>query len=576
MRDLAERGVLRGERGAYTSIAGVTEVSVPATLHATIAARIDRLSPGAKRTLGAAAVIGSRFGRDLLLGLGIDPTLDELASTELINQVRLTPRSEYTFRHPLIRTVAYESQLKSHRADLHRRLVTAIEAQGLPDQNAALIAEHLEAAGELTEAYSWHMRAGTWFSRRDIAAALLHWDRARQIADAHTATDPNRLAMRITPRTLVCGNAWHVHTDISGVFFDEHRQLCIAADDKASLAIGMCGLAMEHLSQGRVREASGHASELMTLVESIGDASLTAGVSFIVNLIKAEAGEWSEVLRWSQKVIDVTDGDATLGNFISGSPLALAFALRGLARWALGVSGWREDFDDAVAMPRTTDPLSQASVIDLKYSWPITCGALLADDTALRETNEALRIAEASGDDMALAVALEALGFVLLHHVSSADRERGATALTQVRDMCLNDRFSLSELPLVNVYLAREMARRGDRDDAIALMREATDSLCRAGQLLSFGIPATCVFVETLIERGGKDDVAEAEAAVDRLAREPGDDMESRNITLLRLRALLARAHDDDAVYRECAERYRAKATSLGYEGHMKWAEAMP
>ena len=51
MRELAERGVLRGNRGAYVSTAEVAEVSVPATLQATIAARIDRLDPTAKRTL---------------------------------------------------------------------------------------------------------------------------------------------------------------------------------------------------------------------------------------------------------------------------------------------------------------------------------------------------------------------------------------------------------------------------------------------------------------------------------------------------------------------------------------------
>ena len=52
------------------STAEVAEVSVPATLQATIAARIDRLDPKAKRTLSAAAVIGSRFGLDLLTALG--------------------------------------------------------------------------------------------------------------------------------------------------------------------------------------------------------------------------------------------------------------------------------------------------------------------------------------------------------------------------------------------------------------------------------------------------------------------------------------------------------------------------
>jgi hypothetical protein len=438
-----------------------------------------------------------------------------------------------------------------------------------------MIAEHLEGAGELSEAYSWHMRAGTWFSRRDLAAALSHWERSRQIADALPAKDPNGLAMRIIPRTLLCGNAWHVHSDITRVRFEELRQLCTAAGDKASLAIGMCGLAMEHLSEGRVREASDQVSELMALVESVEDASLTAGVSFVVNLIKAEAGEWSEVLRWSQTVIDVTGGDPTLGNFITGSPLALALVMRGLARWALGVPGWREDFDTAVAMPRTADSLSQASIIDIRYSWPITGGGLLADDTALQETHEALRIAEASGDDMALAVALEALGFVLVHRDSQEDRERGLAVLTQVREMCLNNRFSVSELPLVDAYIAREMARCGDRDGAIAVLRGATDSLRTAGQLLSFGIPVTCLLVETLLDRGDADDVAEAQVVIDQLAREPGQDLESRNITLLQLRALMARSHGEMVTYQELLARYRAMAAALGFEGHMKWAEAM-
>ena len=182
VRELAERGVLEGQSGAYKSTAEGAEVSVPATLQATIAARIDRLDPKAKRTLSAAAVVGSRFGVDLLTVLGIEPTLDELVKAELIDQVRFTRQPEYVFRHPLIRAVAYESQLKSDRAQLHRRLAAAIEQHdpGSGDENAALVAEHLEAAGDLHAAYGWQMRAATWATNRDIAAARLSWERARK------------------------------------------------------------------------------------------------------------------------------------------------------------------------------------------------------------------------------------------------------------------------------------------------------------------------------------------------------------------------------------------------------------
>src|SRR6185503_7520171 len=85
VHELAERGVLRGEPGAYLASAEVAEVSVPATLQATIAARIDRLDPKAKRTLSTAAVIGSRFRLDLLAVSGVEPTLDEQVAAQLID-----------------------------------------------------------------------------------------------------------------------------------------------------------------------------------------------------------------------------------------------------------------------------------------------------------------------------------------------------------------------------------------------------------------------------------------------------------------------------------------------------------
>src|ERR1700757_69230 len=88
VRDLAERGVLCGQPGASLSAVEVGEVSVPATLQATVAARIDRLDPRAKRTLSAAAVIGSRFSQGLLETLGIDPVLEDLVAAQLVEQVR--------------------------------------------------------------------------------------------------------------------------------------------------------------------------------------------------------------------------------------------------------------------------------------------------------------------------------------------------------------------------------------------------------------------------------------------------------------------------------------------------------
>ena len=321
VRDLAERGVLRGKPGAYTSAAKVGEVSVPATLQATIAARIDRLDPKAKRTLNAAAVIGSRFGLDLLVVLGVEPVVDDLVAAQLIDLVSLTRAPEYVFHHPLIHSVAYEAQLKSDRSDVHRRVAAAIEARDPQsgDENAALIAEHVEAAGDLHAAYGWHMRAATWATNRDITAARLSWERAQTIADALPADDPGRAAMRIAPRTMLCGTGWRVHANVAGDRFDELRELCSAAGDKASLGIATAGLVVGYAHRDRVREASQLASEAWALAEAVGDAKLTVGLSMPLIYAKIEGAEWSDVLRWSQTVIDLADGDPSKGNFLVGS-----------------------------------------------------------------------------------------------------------------------------------------------------------------------------------------------------------------------------------------------------------------
>jgi hypothetical protein len=108
-------------------------------------------------------------------------------------------------------------------------------------------------------------------------------------------------------------------------------------------------------------------------------------------------------------------------------------------------------------------------------------------------------------------------------------------------------------------------------------MRAAVDHLFREGQLLEWGIPATAVLAETLLDRGADGDVAEAEAAINRLASAPADEgLVIRDIWVLRSRALLARARGEGVNYLEFVNRYRDMAASLGFEGHIDWAEAMP
>ena len=106
-------------------------------------------------------------------------------------------------------------------------------------------------------------------------------------------------------------------------------------------------------------------------------------------------GEFGEILRWSQTVIDMAAGDPAKGaGFGVGSPLAAAVAARGVARWWLGRPGWRQDIDDAVVMARHSDPATLGLVVSWTYGMGVLHGVLRADDSAVRAVEEAVQIAE--------------------------------------------------------------------------------------------------------------------------------------------------------------------------------------
>jgi adenylate cyclase len=552
---------------------------VPATLQATLAARIDRLSPGAKRTLNAAAVIGSRFDADLLAGVVESAQLAPLVEADLVDQVMVGPRAEYTFRHPLIRAVAYESQLKSDRAELHRRLAAVIEQRGpgSVDENAALIAEHLEAAGGLAAAYAWHMRAGSWLMGRNVVAARLSWQRARRAADALPDGYPNRTALRIYPRTLLCGTTWRVGASVDETGFDELRELCTASHNHVSLAGGFSGTMLSLTMANRHHDSARLASEQIALFDSADDPMSIFGVMSAAMFAKMHAGEVIEARRVAQAVIDLVADDGSKGSIPGwglGSPLAVALCYRAHCRASLGDSSWRTDLIRAIAIQRDLSEAVVVIVITYGYSVAVTNGLLLPDAAALAETADVLCNAEKSGDDVALALAQVARG-LLLTYAAPHNHVAGIELMAKGREAQLLQRNLLS-VAMVDIRSAQLKADTGDLDDSIAIAQATVKELTSSGEILIRGA-ASAALVTALLIRGRDTDVREAEAVIDQLARtpiEPGFVL--NDIWLLRLRALLARVRGDEFSYRKFLDPYRAMAASLGFEGHIAWAEAMP
>jgi predicted ATPase len=143
VRTLVETGALVGVPGAYRLAQSLPTIQVPATVQAVLAARIDRLSPEDKRLLQTAAVIGTEVPFPLLQAMGEVPAealhrgLDHLQAAEFLDETRLFPEREYTFKHALTHEVAYGGLLQERRRVLHGRIVETMEGlagEGLDEQ----------------------------------------------------------------------------------------------------------------------------------------------------------------------------------------------------------------------------------------------------------------------------------------------------------------------------------------------------------------------------------------------------------------------------------------------------------
>ncbi|RBY89345.1 AAA family ATPase [Blastococcus sp. TF02A-30] len=197
---LLEEGVVdtAGERWTVAGDA-VDRVRVPTTLRGLLQARLDALAPAERTVLGCGAVVGRVFWDQAVdrLAASVAPparaaALGGLAARDVVVE---RPRSafaesrEFSFRHALLRDVAYENVLRSTRRTLHALaaawLEDVVERTGRPDEHAAVVARHHERAGQAAAAARWYLRAGRHAAgtfASDDALALL--GRARSLVPA--------------------------------------------------------------------------------------------------------------------------------------------------------------------------------------------------------------------------------------------------------------------------------------------------------------------------------------------------------------------------------------------------------
>ena len=153
---------------AVLAASPLPELAIPATLHASLIARLDRLGPIAKEVGQIGAVIGREFGYELIEQVAQRPAaelrsgLDRLAEAGLLFCRGVAPQSSYLFKHALVQDAAYGTLLRARRQELHARVAAVLEQHfaDLVERQPELLAHHLTAAGDTERAVDQWLKAG--------------------------------------------------------------------------------------------------------------------------------------------------------------------------------------------------------------------------------------------------------------------------------------------------------------------------------------------------------------------------------------------------------------------------------
>jgi adenylate cyclase len=575
VRDLADRQLILGSRGRYRLRGQVGEIAVPATVQAVLSARIDRLPPDAKAVVNAAAVIGTRFDVDTLRSLvpdAMSSALSDLVSAELIDQTEFVPRQRYCFRHPLVRTVAYESQLGTTRAKAHHRLAAAIEARDpdAADENAALIATHWEAAGEIARAYRWHMRAAEWLRPRDLPAARAQWLSARQLSDRLPADVEDTLRARIAPRTMLISTESFVGIDGDGdEQYGELRELARRAGDVRSLAIATAGRIMSFtFNQTRVPEALSLASETETLLKDVDWDAVPEIDIILIAVVRAYHAncEFDAALATVDAIAARPHHEPTI-EYPAGID-----TFRGVIELYRGhVDNGRRHLHAGVEAAKALSPVSYAIMLSF-FSLTVVLG-LQEPGYLLGEMQGALQRAESFGDICGIITAQFAYGTSLLR--ADPDRRDEAIAiLRSAKDNIVKHKVMMTNLlPGIAADLALDAAAHGRRDDAIDGLRALLSHHMDSGMRAEIGCVGEAL-VRLLLERADALDRVEAHHIVDEWqVKRPG--VPAADLWWVKSRALLAEAEGDRAAYAELAQQYLRLCERVDARGRLAEARRM-
>jgi predicted ATPase/class 3 adenylate cyclase len=284
VKTILESGLVQEEADRYELTGPLPPLAIPATLHDSLMARLDRLAT-VKEVAQWGATLGRAFPYELLQAVApwddatLQHALARLVEAELLYQRGLPPAATYLFKHALIQETAYQSLLRSRRQQAHQRIAQVLEEQ-FPDTaqtQPELLAHHYTEAGLTEQAIPYWQRAGQRAVERSAhVEAISHLTRALELLRTLPDT-PARAQQELTLQhtlgvPLLSTKGWAA-PDVEQVYARAYA-LCQQVGDTREIFpvhFGLCGF---HEVRGNFLTGCELAEQLLTLAQRHHDPAL--------------------------------------------------------------------------------------------------------------------------------------------------------------------------------------------------------------------------------------------------------------------------------------------------------------
>jgi tetratricopeptide (TPR) repeat protein len=258
-----------------------SSLAVPATLHASLLGRLDRLGPSAKNVAQAGAAIGRDFSHELLAAAVplTEPELQEalrrLVEAGLVFQRGVPPTAEYLFKHALVQDTAYSTLLRGPRQALHRRIAEALE-QRFPDvveTRPEILAHHYGEAALADKAITyWHRAGKLSVAKSAVHEAIAQLRRGLGLLDGLPETrERQQLELDIHVTLIQALRAGKGYADPETIIALERANRLVTETAAVGTPLNfsvLFGLWVSNLVGGAVAAALSHATNFLSVAQS--------------------------------------------------------------------------------------------------------------------------------------------------------------------------------------------------------------------------------------------------------------------------------------------------------------------